>query len=152
MAGPATTAAERVPHSRWPEVRSIPGKVTGANSAVITWKCPAIARWRVIAFACPSTGDGTLAPRFWELAVTDQNGTKVLAVASSATLAIGATVLYVAARNWSTSTGPDGNGVYTQPLPDVFVEHDWTLTATYTGAGPADVIGPANLLVEQSEA
>lgn len=146
------TAAEPLPHTRWPDVRSIPGKTVAANSGVFTWKCPAVVRWRVVAFACPSEGDGTGTPRFWELAVTDQNATKVLVVASGATLAIGATVFYVACRNWSTSTGPDGLGVFTQPLPDVLVEHDWTVTATYSGAGPADTIGPANLLVEQTEA
>lgn len=140
------------PHDRWPDVRSLPGKTATANSGLFTWKCPAVVRWRVVAFICRTQGDGTLAPRFWSLAVADQNGTTVLAVAAGATLPIAANSLYVACRNWSQLVGPDGNGVYTQPLPDVLVEHDWTLTATYNGAGPGDVVGSANLLVEQSEA
>lgn len=146
-----TTAAEATPSNRWPDVRSIPGKVTAANSGVFTWKCPATARWRVVAFICRSTADATGTPRFWQLAVTDQNATQVLAIASASTLALSASVLYAACRNWSQSIGPDGGGVYTEALPDVFVEHDWTLTATYVGAGVADLIGPANLLVEQIE-
>jgi hypothetical protein len=84
--------------------------------------------------------------------VFDQNQSEVLAVASAATLPLSAAALYVACRNWSQSIGPNGNGVYTQPLPDMYVEPDWTLTAAYSGAGAADQVGPANLLVEQGEA
>ena len=146
---PRTVAPTAVPADRWPDVRSLPGSRAEGNPGIFEWHCPATVRWRVVAFACKTQADATGAPRYWELAVTDQNGTDVLAVASAATLPVGAAGFYVAARNWSLATGPDGSGVYTQPLPDVYVEHDWTITATYVGAGVADVIGPANLLVEQ---